>query len=132
MQIFGIVLTGLTLANTLLMMMTWVLRVPDATYGIAFVCLVLHAGLLAEAVARSCNPSYCPRRSHPLFLVLDTLLTAAVALHTMQVCGWAVFQSAWLAHAMLAVWPIAIANWVSRLALETDLFWVGSQACMGS
>ena len=25
---------------------------PDATYGIAFVCLVLHAGLLAEAVAR--------------------------------------------------------------------------------
>ena len=111
----------------------------DATAAIGLACVTIHGLLFAEVVARACvmdrsdvaagagaatavDSSHSNPRSAPVFLVIDTLALALVTLLTLQVCGFARFSNPLVCHALLAMWPAAIANWVVRLVVETDLF----------
>lgn len=61
-------------------------------------------------------------RDAPAFLVLDTVALALVTLHSLQVCGFVRFADPRVATALVAAWPATIANWISRLAMETTAF----------
>ena len=61
-------------------------------------------------------------RDAPAFLVLDTVALALVTLHSLQVCGFVRFADPKVAVALVAAWPASIANWTSRLAMETTAF----------
>lgn len=87
--------------------------------------------LLAETAVRSvAKPSvaYANRasdrhpRDAPAFLVLDTVALALCTLHSLQVCGFVRFADPKVAAALVAAWPATIANWTSRLAMETTAF----------
>ena len=112
------------------MVLTWTFNAYAATAFVGAACTGIHAALFAEVVARSVVTGYgsdgmsaheSPRGA-PVFLVVDTVALALVTLHTLQVCGSVAFSSPMVSNALLAVWPIACANWVVRLAVETDIF----------
>jgi hypothetical protein len=127
----------LALCSTFAMVLTWTLRAFDATAAVGLACVTIHGLLFAEVVARSCimdhpyhpsserttrNGTHANPRAAPVFLVVDTVALAFVTLHTLQVCGFVHFTNPLVSHGLLAVWPLAIANWVVRLVVETDLF----------
>jgi hypothetical protein len=110
----------------------WTLRLVELTGVMGVFVLSLAPGLLAETLARSLVPpsdfhaadraSGPTIRDAPVFLVVDLCCLALVALHTARVCGLVAFASDTFATALLLSWPAAIANWATRLVVETDAF----------
>ena len=135
MHAVGVILTTLALLSTSLTVAAWTLRLVELTGVLGVFVLGLAPGLLAETLARSLVPpssdfhaadrraSRGPTiRDAPVFLVVDLCCLALVALHTARVCGLVSFASDAFATALLLSWPAAIANWATRLVVETDAF----------
>ena len=135
MHAVGVILTTLALLSTSLTVAAWTLRLVELTGVLGVFVLGLAPGLLAETLARSLVPpssdfhaadrraSRGPTiRDAPVFLVVDLCCLALVALHTARVCGLVAFASDAFATALLLSWPAAIANWATRLVVETDAF----------
>ena len=134
MHAVGVILTTLALLSTSLTVAAWTLRLVELTGVLGVFVLGLAPGLLAETLARSLVPPSSDFhatdrairsptiRDAPVFLVVDLCCLALVALHTARVCGLVAFASDAFATALLLSWPAAIANWATRLVVETDAF----------
>ena len=134
MHAVGVILTTLALLSTSLTVAAWTLRLVELTGVLGVFVLSLAPGLLAETLARSLVPPSSDFhaadrairsptiRDAPVFLVVDLCCLALVALHTARVCGLVAFASDAFATALLLSWPAAIANWATRLVVETDAF----------
>ena len=122
----------LALTLTSALVTAWSLRAHSIAVFLGNACVHVNLLLLAETAMRSfAKPSvaYANRidadrhpRDAPAFLVLDTVALALVTLHSLQVCGFVRFADPKVAIALVAAWPASIANWTSRLAMETTAF----------
>ena len=126
----------LALALTSALVTAWSLRAYPTAIGLGHASVIVNLLLLTETAVRSAvKPSaafstssrdrqdrYTNPRDAPAFLVLDTVSLALVTLHSLQVCGFVHFADPRVALALVAAWPATIANWITRLALETTAF----------
>jgi hypothetical protein len=124
------------LALTSALVTAWSLRAYPTAIGLGHASVIVNLLLLTETAVRSAvKPSaafstssrdrqdrYTNPRDAPSFLVLDTVSLALVTLHSLQVCGFVHFADPRVALALVAAWPATIANWITRLALETTAF----------
>jgi hypothetical protein len=127
-----------TLVMTCVTIVAWTLGGEVLASRLGAATLQAHVLLVAETCARSFfgpasrSRSFVadPRAPHvrrerrasrdaSAFLVLDVWLLCFAALHTASLCGAVRFADPNFATSLAVSWPLAICNWIGRLASET-------------
>lgn len=119
----GLLCCLLALINQTCLAVAFILSAPKTVAALSVSALGLCVGLAADCVIRALyGGEQQGDRAHPLFLVFDSAGIVLVLAQALEGLGWLAFSNATLAAGVRAIWPLTIANWVSRLALQSQLW----------